>query len=66
MPKNNKIIKENGRTRKVKVSRKLRVGSRKSGVSAHSLSNEQLLQSLLNRDLIKQHPHINKVLQLRG
>ena len=65
MPKNNKIVKEDGRTRKVKTPRKLRIGSRKSGMSAHSLSTEQLLKSFQDNNMIKHRAKISKVLQSR-
>lgn len=66
MPKNNKTVKHDGRLFKQKVPARLRIGTRKSGTSAHSMSNEALLAVLDNKSQAKWHSDAQTVLNLRG
>jgi len=66
MPKNNKTIKHDGRLFKQKVQATLRIGTRKNGVSAHTMSNQALLAVLTSKSQSKAHSNARKVLTLRG
>jgi len=66
VPKNNKVTKVGGGIRKQKVAAKLRVGTRKSGRSGHTMTNEALLAVLANTSQTKWHPAARTVLLQRG
>ena len=55
MPKNSKVEKRDGRVIRTRVPHKHRIGSRKSGVSASMMSNDQLYDVLNNVDKKKWH-----------
>ncbi len=46
--------------------RKLRIGNRKDGVSANSMSTKDLLAVLANTDKTKYHNNAKKALSVRG
>lgn len=66
MPKNNKTTKHDGRLFKQRVPATLRIGTRKSGTSAHRMTTEALLAVLGNKSQAKGRPNARKVLSLRG
>ena len=66
MPKNSKTNKHDGRLFKQRVSATLRIGSRKSGVSAHAMTTEALLTVLTNKDQTRYRKDAATVLTLRG
>ena len=67
MPKARKILKnETGAITKTILHRKHMIGTRKSGVSAHSMSTEALKAVLNNTNQARYHNNARAVLQLRG
>ncbi len=66
MPKNRKIYKKENRTIVENVASKLRIGNRKTGVSAMLLSISALKEVLGNTDKKRYHSKARNALQLRG
>lgn len=66
MPKGRKIVKTNNSIKKVNVKRSLRIGTRKAGVSANTLSSTKLLESLKDTNKKKWHASARTVLTNRG
>ena len=66
MPKNNKVTKTGNGLHKQKVSATFRIGTRKSGKSAHTMTNDALLAVLENKSQAKYHNDARAVLSLRG
>ncbi len=55
MPKANKVEKRDGRTFKVKVCTKLRIGTRKAGKSALLMTKDELLKVLEDKGKKRYH-----------
>ncbi len=66
MPKSKKTIKLETRTYKVKNPTKLRIGTRKNGRSALTMSNAELNEVLKSDDKRKWHSNAMTVLKARG
>ena len=66
MPKNTKVIKIDGITHRQKVQTKLRIGARKSGQSAITMSNAELQAVLESKDKRKWHQRARTVLAQRA
>ena len=66
MPKNNKVTKVDNVLKKQKVAAKLRIGTRKTGRSAHTMTTDALLAVLTNKDQSKGHQAARTVLRHRG
>lgn len=66
MPKNSKTNKHDGRLFKSKVPATHRIGTRKSGKSAHTMTNDALKAVLTNKAQTKFHQAARAVLTLRG
>ena len=66
MPKNNKTVKHDGIVHKQKVSATLRIGNRKTGTSAHAMTNNALLAVLTNKSQSKFYKDAATVLTQRG
>lgn len=66
MPKSRKVVKEAGVIKRLNVPHKFKIGTRKNGVAAHTMTTEKL-QELLGREDQKRYRHkILAVLELRG
>ena len=65
MPKSRKKVKEGNRITTLVVPTKFRVGNRKSGVSAHSMSTAALVAALEDKNKSKYRNSINAVLATR-
>ena len=65
MPKNTKVTKIDGISHRQKVQSKLRIGTRKSGQSAITMSNAELQAVLESKDKRKWHHKARTVLAMR-
>ena len=66
MPKSKKTTKVDGRTIQHKNPMKLRIGTRKAGKSAITMTTAELQAVLENKDKRKWHNNARTVLQTRG
>jgi len=66
MPKNRKVIKTSAGIKKLNAPRKLRIGTRSGGVSAHTMSSDALKAVLNDTGKSKYHTIAGRVLSLRG
>jgi len=66
MPKNRKVIKTSAGIKKLNAPRKLRIGTRSGGVSAHTMSSDALKAVLNDTGKKRYHSIAGKVLSLRG
>ena len=66
MPKNKKISKINGIVKVSKIARKHRIGTRKSGVSANSMTENKLKDVISNTDITRDRDNAIYVLKQRG
>ena len=66
MPKNNKVVKRDGRVFKERVPSKFRIGNRKSTKSANGMSTQALKDELNNPNHKKARNKIIAVLRNRG
>lgn len=66
MPKGRKIIKGSTSAKKVTNRRAPRIGTRKAGVAAHSMSTVALQEVLSNEDKSRYHMKARSVLVSRG
>lgn len=66
MPKGRKVIKTANSIKKVNVKRKLRIGTRKNGVGANTMSNERLREVLEDTNKTRYHGKARTVLNARG
>lgn len=66
MPKHRKVVKHDGQVFKFNTPKKFRIGTRKQGVCAHTMSTADLNAVLGNKDKAKYHRNARLVLELRG
>jgi len=66
MPKHRNVVKKNGVVHKYNTPNKFRVGTRSSGVAAHTMSTADLKAVLDSKDKAKYHKNARAVLSLRG
>ena len=66
MPKGRKIIKTDGRVKKVYIQSKLRIGTRKSGTGANTMTNTALLEVMKDEGKTRHHGKARTVLNARG
>lgn len=66
MPKNRKAVKISQAMILINEPRKFRVGGRKGGKSAHTMSSNELYGILKNVDRKRDHSNASAVLRLRG
>lgn len=66
MPKNRKVIKTSAGITKLNAPRKLRIGTRSGGVSAHTMSTSALKDVLNDTSKARYHTVAGRVLTLRG
>lgn len=66
MPKNRRVIKTASSIKKVNVKRKLRIGTRKSGIAANTMTNEKLKEVLKDTNKTRYHTKVRTVLNARG
>lgn len=66
MPKDIIVIKKDGRTFRNHPGRKLKIGGRKGGKSAHSMSTADLNAVLVNASQKRYHQNARTVLAARG
>ena len=66
MPKNRLMIKNQQGVTYVNVAHKHLIGSRKSGKTAHSMPNSELLAIIDNKDQTRDAPTARIVLRKRG
>jgi len=66
MPKNRKVIKTSAGVKKLNAPRKLRIGTRSGGVSAHTMSSDALKAVLNDKSKSRYHKIAVRVLTLRG
>jgi hypothetical protein len=66
MPKNRKAIKTSQAIVMVNTPNKFRIGTRKAGKSAHTMSNKELKAILKNVDMKNSYSNAVAVLKLRG
>jgi len=66
MPKSTKVTKKDGVIYRQKVPTRLRIGTRKSGKSAISMSNDDLRSVLESANQRKWHQNARTVLAARG
>ncbi len=66
MPKDIVKMKKDGRILRKKPARKFKIGSRKSGKSAHTMSSEALLAIVTNNKRTGDRTNARSVLKLRG
>ncbi len=66
MPKHRKTTKHDGQVFKFNTPKKFRIGTRKNGVAAHTMSTPALQEVLASKDKAKFHHNARTVLKLRG
>ena len=66
MPKHRNVVKRDGQSYKHNTPKKFRIGTRKNGVNAHTMSTAALKEVLCNKDKTKFHSNARTVLALRG
>jgi len=66
MPKGRKVVKTASSVKKVNVQRKHRIGTRKAGVGANTMSTESLQEVLKSSNKSKWKSSAQRVLTARG
>lgn len=66
MPKNRNVVKKDGVTHRYNVASKFRIGNRKTGKAANTMSNEALQAVLDSKGKARYHANARTVLATRG